>query len=336
MCRLLGYCSRSPVSLARLMGDQELRDFTALSALHSDGWGMAWYDGREPGIRKSLGRADREPEYAELAHQPLGDLGLVHLRWATPGLAVADCNTHPFRYGSHVLAHNGAIHPQERLGEMLPPEWERRLAGTTDSERYFLHLMWRLAERDGDMIAAIADTAADIEHRYAPNSLNAILLSPEKLYAISWYDPAKVPAEQLRLRGYGDRPDEIAAYFHLAYRATEEAVIVASSGWPMPDWTPLPPGHVLVTDRATLSTSVLAIPAVTPAVTPIEADRSCAARALTGLFSADDLEGLALALEIAFARIWPGVAPPASLPDHGRDERIGRQVGYHAASLQPV
>jgi predicted glutamine amidotransferase len=260
VCRLLGYCSRDRASLAGLIGDEGLRDFTALSALHSDGWGMAWYDEAEPEIRKSLGRADSEPQYARLAHQPLGDLGLVHLRWATPGLPVSDRNTHPFRYGSYVLAHNGAIHPQARLGEMLPPEWGRRLGGTTDSERYFLQLMWRLEERGGDMVAAIADTAADIDRRFEPNSLNAILLSPEKLYAISWYHPDKVPDEQLRLRGYGDRPDEIAAYFHLAYRATADAVVVASSGWPMPGWTPLPRGHVLVTDRATLRTSVLAIP----------------------------------------------------------------------------
>jgi predicted glutamine amidotransferase len=260
VCRLLGYCSRAPASLADLIGDDGLRDFTALSALHSDGWGMAWYDDAAADVRKSLGRADREPEFARLAHQPLGDLGLVHLRWATPGLPVRDRNTHPFRYGHYTLAHNGAIHPQARLGEMLPPAWERQLGGTTDSEKYFLQLMWRLEERDGDMIAAIADTAADIDRRFEPNSLNAILLSPQKLYAISWYHPAKVPAEQLRLRGYGDRPDEVAAYFHLAYRATSEAVVVASSGWPMPGWTPLPRGHVLITDRATLQTTVLPIP----------------------------------------------------------------------------
>jgi predicted glutamine amidotransferase len=264
MCRLLGYCSRSPVSLARLLGDQELRDFTALSAMHSDGWGMAWYAGREPGIRRSLRRADREPAYGQLAQQPLGDLGLVHLRWATPGLAVDDRNTHPFRYGPYVLAHNGAIHPQERLGEMLPPAWERQLTGTTDSERYFLHLMGRLAERDGDMIASIADTISDLQQRYAPNSLNAILLSPDKLYAISWYDPARIPAETLRLRGYDSRPDDIPTYFHLAYRATQDAVVVASSGWPMPGWTPLPRGYVLVTDRATLQTALLTIPPAAP------------------------------------------------------------------------
>jgi len=263
MCRLLGYCSPAAVALADLMGEQELRDFTALSSLHSDGWGMAWYDEGEPAIRKSLGRAGSEPEYARLTRRPLSDLGLVHLRWATPGLAVSDSNTHPFRYGPYVLAHNGAIHPQHRLGEMLPPEWERQLGGTTDSERYFLHLMWRLEARDGDVLAAIADTTDDIEARFGPNSLNAILLSPDKLYAICWHNPAKVPGEMLRARGYGDRPDEVAAYFDLAYRSTADAVIVASSGWPMPGWTPLQRGHVLVADRATGALAVLALPSGT-------------------------------------------------------------------------
>ncbi len=125
---------------------------------------------------------------------------------------------------------------------MLPPEWERRLAGTTDSERYFLHLMWRLAARDGDMVAAIADTTAAISRRFTTGSLNAILLSPDTLYAISFYDRSMVPADRLRERGHGEDPDEVAAYFDLAYQVTDDAVLVASSGWPMPGWTPLPSG----------------------------------------------------------------------------------------------
>ena len=106
---------------------------------------------------------------------------------ARPGPWPANC--HPFRYGDYTLAHNGAIHPQSKLGEMLPAEWERQLPGTTDGERYFLHLMWRLERRGGDMAAAIADTQASIGSRYAVNSLNAILLSPDRMYAISWHDP---------------------------------------------------------------------------------------------------------------------------------------------------
>src|SRR5690349_19586512 len=194
---------------------------------------MAWYEGssREPVIRKSPLRAD-EPEFEKLVRRPLSDLGLVHLRWATPGLAVNDLNTHPFRFGDIAFAHNGAVHPQNRLGEILPPEWEAQVAGTTESERYLLLIMSRLQPNSGNAVAAIADAASQIERQFAPNSLNAILLSPQYLYAISWHDRAKVPAAKLRERGYEDRPDEIACYFDLAYVARSDAVVVASSGWP--------------------------------------------------------------------------------------------------------
>ena len=109
MCRLLGYCSRDAAPVAELLGTEGFRAFTSLSELHGDGWGMAWYAGSRPATWKSAGRAAGEPEYDKLAWQPLGDLGLVHLRWATPGLAVSDANTHPFRYGPYTFAHNGAI-----------------------------------------------------------------------------------------------------------------------------------------------------------------------------------------------------------------------------------
>jgi predicted glutamine amidotransferase len=256
VCRLLGYCAADEISLTGLLGADGLAEFAALSAMHGDGWGMAWYDGSAPVIATSVLRADAEPRFGDLASRPLGDLGLLHLRWATPGLPVRDCNSHPFRYGEWVMAHNGAIHPLARLPEMLPPGWEGKLAGTTDSERYFLHLMWRLAERDGDVPAAIADTIADIAARYEPNSLNAILLGPAGLYAISWHDPGRIPRDRLRQRGLAHRPEDIEAYFDLSYRADGGSVVVASSGWPMPGWTPLPRQHVLAVDRLTRQVSV--------------------------------------------------------------------------------
>jgi len=276
VCRLLGYCARDAASLADLIGDEGLARLIALSELHCDGWGMAWYAGSEqagggrsaggpargelvssePVIRKSPLRAD-EPEFEKLARQPLGDLGLVHLRWATPGLAVNELNTHPFRYGSYVFAHNGAVHPQNRLGEILPPEWEAQVTGTTESERYLLLIMSRLQANGGNAVAAIADAASQIERQFAPNSLNAILLSPRHLYAIGWHDRDKVPAARLRERGYADRPDEIACYFDLAYHAETDAVVVASSGFHQPGWTALPNRHVLVVERTTLHTEMM-------------------------------------------------------------------------------
>jgi hypothetical protein len=65
-----------------------------------------------------------------------------------------------------------------------------------------------------------------------------------------------VPEAKLRLHGF-DRSDEIAAYFDLAYLATDNVVIVASSGWPQVGWTPLENRHVLVIDRHTLKTELL-------------------------------------------------------------------------------
>jgi predicted glutamine amidotransferase len=259
MCRLLGYCSLGSTPVANLLTEEGLRGFTALSAFHGDGWGMAWYNTDEPHVQKSTRRAEDEPDYRRLTHRALGDIGLVHLRWATPGLGIGYHNSHPFRYGPYTLAHNGAVHPQDRLGEMLPAEWERRLTGTTDSERYLLHIMWRLERRGGDVVAAIADTVASIANRYAVNSLNAILLSPDKLYAISWHDPARLPEAELRRRGMAGTPEEIAGYFHLAYRMTADAVVAASSGWPQPGWTVLANQSVLVVDRATLDMSVFSI-----------------------------------------------------------------------------
>ena len=114
MCRLLGYCTRADASLAEIMGERGLNEFTQMSEFHGDGWGVAWYDQQRPGdvhVEKSPLRASGSAEYHELAHRRRGDLGLVHLRWATPGLPVEARNTHPFRHGAAVMAHNGAIHP---------------------------------------------------------------------------------------------------------------------------------------------------------------------------------------------------------------------------------
>jgi hypothetical protein len=79
------------------------------------------------------------------------------------------------------------------------------------------------------------------------------------MYVISWHDPARIPADQLRQRGLASTPEEIAGYFHLACLATPDAVVVASSGWPQPGWTMLPNNSVLAVDRVTLAASTFAL-----------------------------------------------------------------------------
>jgi predicted glutamine amidotransferase len=259
MCRVLGYCSRDQISVSELLGEPGLEEFTALSIAHSDGWGMAALDGAERRVAKSPGQASEDPEYFRLAKERLGDTGLVHLRWATPGLPVEDRNTHPFTFGEYAFAHNGAIHPQDRLPDLLPPGWEQRLAGTTDSERYFLRIMSGL-EAGGDMVAAIADTVRLIRRDFSSTCLNAILLGPDALYAISWHDPERIPYDSLADRSRRGGPvADPAGYFHLGWRLSEGSVVIASTGWPQQGWNFLPNGSVLIVERGSLTTSTVTL-----------------------------------------------------------------------------
>lgn len=262
MCRLLGFCARRPTSLAEVIGDEGLRDFTALSAFHRDGWGMAWTDGGGTQVRKSPMRASDDRAYDELARRRLSQRGIVHLRWATPGLAVGTKNSHPFCTNDVALAHNGAIHPQDRLAEVLPADWERLVTGGSDSERYLLHILFRL-QVSGDMVTAIGETVASINARFTVNSLNAVLLTPTALYAVNYHDRSMIPEARLRDRGYPGSAADYARHFDLAYRQTAETVVVASSDWPQDPrqgWTTLPNGHVLVIAGDTLRTRIEPLP----------------------------------------------------------------------------
>src|ERR1700683_5743178 len=117
-----------------------------------------------------------------------------------------------------------------------------------------------------DMVNAIETTVAHIDRLFSPNSLNAVLLTPNALYAICYYWPERIPHAALAARGMGCGTDQ---YFELAHLETETGIIVASSGWAQPGWAPLPNRNVLVIDRATLKISVVPLnPQSTPGPLP--------------------------------------------------------------------
>jgi predicted glutamine amidotransferase len=261
MCRLLAWAARRPVTVAGALGETELEAFTALSRQHADGWGMAWWPSATDGgpvTERSTSRADGDPRFAELARSATADAGFVHLRWATPGLPIITANTHPFTLDGLAFAHNGAIHPQERLGEIVSPGWLSRVHGTTDSERYFLALAARIL--DG---APVHDAAAavvqDIFERFEPTSLNAMLLAPDALYVICAFDPARVPslAASTASPTAPVAPDTV--FYDLHQRVRADSVVVASSGFPQRSddgWEPLANMTLLRIERGTLATSV--------------------------------------------------------------------------------
>ncbi|MGA7910251.1 MAG: class II glutamine amidotransferase [Candidatus Dormiibacterota bacterium] len=266
MCRLLGWAARRPCTVADALGGAELAAFTSLSRQHADGWGMAWWPRGAssvdpPRVERSTTCAADDDRFAELTRSVPADAGIVHLRWATPGLPIIAANTHPFVHKSMAFAHNGAIHPLDRIGELVSPGWTSQLAGTTDSERYFVSIVARVSE--GEMLPqAVGAVVRRIFEGFSPTSLNAMLLTPDALYVISAYDRSRVPMMRTSSGGASSSMEPDTTFYDLAYRADANSVVVASSGFPQPEaegWQRLANMTLLRIDRGTLVTSTVTL-----------------------------------------------------------------------------
>ena len=249
MCRLLGTVSTTPVTLDDVLGS-ERAEFLGLAAVHGDGWGHAWGADGALEVRKSPDSALTSAEFAELARSQPAEAALTHLRWATLGLSVGPANTHPFTDGRVAFAHNGSIKPPAALDALISPAVAGRRQGDTDSERYFLAVLSRMAE-GASPGEALATTVADVLAGEAEvHSLNCLLLTPEALFAVCCYDPT-----------WGDDRD----YYPLLHRRTGDTVVVASTGWTdSGGWSTVSNGEMLVVERGTLETSVVPVGTVQP------------------------------------------------------------------------
>lgn len=261
MCRLFGWVSREPVTAREVLGDESLAAFVRLARYHADGWGAALDGADGPAVEKSTRSADTDPAFAAVLSTRATRAGLVHTRWATPGLPIELRNTHPFTYGGNVFMHNGAIYPVDRLDSILTGPWSSRLQGTTDSEKYFLAVMAEVEQSGSDWPTAIARVIGRLTRDYRPSSLNALLETPSAMYAINDHDPDAAPGSSHSTAG-GRAAVDHATHFNLHHHATDDAVIVASSGFVPADangWGLLPNHTVLVVDKATLTTQLVTL-----------------------------------------------------------------------------
>lgn len=242
MCRLLGWSSAEPRTLAELLDPHELAQLAALSRKHADGWGMAWYDedGRLRTLR-SREAAWRSPEYAAAVANVRSDAGFLHLRWATAGLAVTPRNTHPFVAGGWALAHNGAIRPVDGLLPLLGADAE--LVGETDSERY-LHVLRERVLAAG-LEQGLRRTVADICRDLTPSSLNAMLLADGALTAVCCHGSPSGDG------GPDDAgpPEERPGYFDLRVRRSADALVISSQPLDDEPWERLDNGTALTVRR---------------------------------------------------------------------------------------
>jgi glutamine amidotransferase len=150
MCRLLLYLGR-PLLLHDLLVrptnsliNQSVHCRSDETPVNGDGFGVAWYVPDvtpEPGLFRSLTPAWSNNNLARLAKVTRSQCILAHVRAASPGLASADNNCHPFTFQQYAFAHNGDIGGfrviRRSLQEALSAEAYDLIQGNTDSEHVF-------------------------------------------------------------------------------------------------------------------------------------------------------------------------------------------------------
>jgi len=138
-----------PVPMYRFLigGDNA---FAVQSLEHPDGWGIAYHEGDEPSLVKSVLPAITDELFEEVAFSVKASTVLAHVRRATAGV-VARRNCHPFRRGPWVFAHNGKIAGWDQIKDALiarvGPALRTTLEGETDTEVFFLLFLTHLGSQ---------------------------------------------------------------------------------------------------------------------------------------------------------------------------------------------
>jgi len=184
MCELLGMECNVPTDIVFSFSGLALRG--GLRGPHSDGWGLALYEGRAVRTFLEPAAASRSPLANFVRSYPIPTLlAIAHVRRKTRGRVALE-NTHPFvreLWGrTFVFAHNGTVRGAKRL-----PLGRFRPVGDTDSERAFCALLARLEatftaypRSRRALSEAIAEAAKDIGAR---GSFNFLLGDGEHLFA---------------------------------------------------------------------------------------------------------------------------------------------------------
>ena len=166
MCRWIAYRGET-VALERYVTEpahslvvQSLRAKESVGATNGDGFGLGWYGDRdEPGLYREVRPAWSDENLKHLCRHIRSSMFFAHVRAAT-GTPTTRPNCHPFVHGKWMFMHNGQVGDwsliRRRVEELIPDEFYKSRAGTTDSEAMFLAILG--AGADADPIAATMRT----------------------------------------------------------------------------------------------------------------------------------------------------------------------------------
>jgi glutamine amidotransferase len=152
MCRLFGQHAHPGYDVAAPL-------CTAPNALriqshrHPHGWGIGWYDGGVPELRRGILPAHEDEAFAQAAEEARSPVVVAHVREKSVGDIGPD-NTHPFVHGRWLFAHNGTVAlfaaeaaVRKAIEAEIDPDLRALILGTTDSERVFYLFLTALRAR---------------------------------------------------------------------------------------------------------------------------------------------------------------------------------------------
>jgi glutamine amidotransferase len=140
-------------------------------------------------LHKHTAEAHQDPIFKVVAAQVRGHVLVAHVRKRTVGTVAVE-NTHPFRSGCWVFAHNGTVEDLDHLRALAAHDRLVAVQGQTDSEILFAFLLGRLDRHkvghSGPQIltdAAISGAVRDLSRRPTLGSLTFLLSDGRVLYA---------------------------------------------------------------------------------------------------------------------------------------------------------
>lgn len=189
MCRLFGFRSnvvsrahRSLVAAENAVAQQARR--------HQDGWGIGYFLGDDPYVHKSHVGAAEDNRFQRISQRLRSHTFVVHVRHATVG-GIDPFNSHPFRHGAWMFAHNGSLwgfaRHQPYLLANTDPDLRNLIFGSTDSEHLFYYLLTALRRAgfpaDGRGAVNVSEAAAVMREALKPlfSSAAAHALDPPKV-----------------------------------------------------------------------------------------------------------------------------------------------------------
>jgi len=255
MCRLLGIASSEPTDF-RIVLREAPRSLAALSREHRDGWGIAVFD-RQAGewrVEKGVLCASEDERFHRLAVGAGGDVLVCHVRQKTVG-ETSLANTHPFRSGRWVFAHNGTVKDVAWLRAHASAERLRAIAGETDSELLFAWLLTRLddagvsdASASARTDAAVGAAARSARERGGFGAFNFLLSDGETTYAHRFgrtmFLLERGPHDEVRTR----RTSRDGTVVETPWSQRRSAVFVASEQMTDEPWQSVEEGMLLRVD----------------------------------------------------------------------------------------